>query len=141
MRLTPSALALALLAPAALAAPPFETDIEKRGYPARCPAGQTAQSKGIAPTPNGCTAVPDGVFKGCCNTHDSCYADCGRTKRQCDDAFLVCMRAACEEHYGAWWKALIKASCRAGAETYHAGVAVGGDIFFLSATKKHCTCV
>lgn len=137
-----SAAVLALLAaPSVLAAPSFETDLEKRGFPPRCPKGRTAKSKGVPPAPNGCTAVPDGIFKGCCNTHDKCYANCGRSKLQCDSAFRTCMRSACDSHYPKWYQAPVKAVCKKGADTYYTGVAVGGDVFFKNANAKHCKCV
>lgn len=130
---------------AALALPPADrslspTTLEARGYPARCPAGQTARSKNVAGEENGCSGVPDGKFKGCCNAHDLCYSDCARTKRDCDDTFHACMKRVCEVEYEKWYEAPVKAACFAGADTYHAGVAVGGDIAFMRRTEKHCTC-
>lgn len=129
----------------AFALPPTDrslsfTNLEARGYPARCPDGQTAKSKGVTPDLNGCSGVPDGKFKGCCNQHDICYSTCSRTKRDCDDTFYTCMKEVCSTNYNKWYEAPVKAACYAGAATYHTGVAVGGDSAFKKRTEKHCTC-
>lgn len=122
-----------------VAAAPTERDLEARGYPARCPAGQSAVSLGVALGTNGCSFVPDFAFTGSCNTHDRCYGTCSRTKRSCDDAFLTDMEAVCNSNYAD--AAVKRTACLAAAKTYHAGVAVAGDTAFENATKKHCKCV
>ncbi|MGD8454723.1 MAG: RHS repeat-associated core domain-containing protein, partial [Phycisphaerae bacterium] len=55
-------------------------------------------------TTNGCGSeeykVPDNPFapvsfRAACDQHDLCYATIGKTKEECDEEFLVTMRAAC----------------------------------------------
>lgn len=115
-----------------------ERALAARGYPSRCPSGQTAVSKGVTITTNGCSFVPELDFHACCNAHDRCYATCSRTKRSCDDAFLTCMKNRCNALYDA---GVQRTACIAAANTYHAGVAVGADIPFMNASEKYCRCV
>ena len=58
------------------------------------------------PIPNGCGSrdlpvrlAKHGDFKPCCDEHDICYATCGRSKSECDEAFHVCMSAHCHAEY------------------------------------------
>ncbi len=48
--------------------------------------------------------VPDNPFgfkfSSCCQEHDDCYGECGRTKEGCDNDFLNCMLQACGQEMG-----------------------------------------
>lgn len=115
-----------------------ERDLAPRGNPARCPSGKTAVSRGLTPTTNGCSFVPEYKFHACCNSHDRCYGTCSRTKASCDVTFLACMQAVCTATYGA---GIARTACLATAGTYYTGVNVGGDIAFKNASEKYCRCV
>jgi hypothetical protein len=41
-----------------------------------------------------------GDFQDCCATHDVCYGTYGKTKAQCDAAFLSCTTGKCDANYG-----------------------------------------
>ncbi|BEI84623.1 hypothetical protein CcaverHIS002_0500240 [Cutaneotrichosporon cavernicola] len=119
--------------------------IEKRDATGRCPGGQTPVSNGIPPTPNGCGpkdfegAVPELWFNKCCGNHDVCYGDCPKSKTDCDNAFALCLKTACETEF-AWWNPG-RAPCYYAATAYYTAVNVGGQGSFEGGTKNHCTCV
>ncbi|KAG9669545.1 hypothetical protein KCV03_g10263, partial [Aureobasidium melanogenum] len=52
--------------------------------------------------PNGCGSkwtdylVPKYRFGGCCDEHDKCYSDCATEFKDCNSAFGLCMRQACD---------------------------------------------
>jgi len=39
-------------------------------------------------------------FTSCCQKHDDCYGDCGKTKEECDNEFYECMARKCKENFG-----------------------------------------
>jgi uncharacterized protein RhaS with RHS repeats len=39
---------------------------------------------------------PGGAFGSPCDAHDQCYADCSRSKEECDNAFLANMKEKCK---------------------------------------------
>lgn len=120
--------------------------LEKRDATGRCPEGQTPVSKGVTSSPNGCGPekfeglVPELWFHACCNSHDSCYDDCSKSKDQCDNDFHTCMRAACDVEFSGFWKTIARYGCRGKAGVYFGAVKLGGQSSFEGSTATHCTC-
>ncbi len=63
--------------------------------------------------------VPDSPggfdYTRCCEEHDKCYADCNKTKEQCDEEFRECMYRRCRYQHGG-------KKCVKWAERYWLGV-------------------
>jgi len=100
-------------------------------------------SKGLAPTVDGCSFVPDGPmanlnFTPACNGHDRCYGTCNAKKSDCDTAFYNDMVAICINTYGP--EAAATTTCKALAWTYATGVEWGGGIAYNNAQKTYCKC-
>ncbi|EGX89667.1 Phospholipase A2 [Cordyceps militaris CM01] len=108
----------------------------------RCPAGQTAVSKGLTPTANGCGAkdgikVPDLSFGECCNDHDICYGTCSEQFGPCNSKFLSCMVGSCAK-FAPIPKLFL--ACNGAAATYYLAVQFFGKNAFAAATKEMCDC-
>jgi RHS repeat-associated protein len=134
--------------------------------PIECPASHSAISNGIEPTPNGCGSgwtagiVPDTwpPFVGtvnltpACNTHDRCYADCDKTRAECDQQFGKDIEAACTWAYAVskwpidWFELRVRKEqarlcVRIAARVYQAAVEQVGEPAHTTAQKRHCECV
>ena len=128
-----------------------------------CPDTRTPKS-GFDPeaTADGCSAVSDTPLAACpsvrfgcdedsgeancpegidlpCNHHDFCYQTCGRTKAECDSAFLDDMFRVCNEMTAAQ-KAVCYPNCLAVANTYYDGVVVGGQSAYENGQNRGCQC-
>lgn len=95
--------------------------------------------------PNGCgpkflpdEAIPDRDFVDCCNGHDRCWATCSNGRRECDQAFLGCMRKECNTLTSTIKE---KKKCGRWANAYYSAVRspVGIAAFYV-ASRKHCDC-
>lgn len=111
--------------------------------PRICPPGQTPRpNPGYTPTANGCTGVPDLIFKRCCDRHDICYGTCDPScaaRLNCDREFLTCMNQACRDTVP-WWTPRLRAACYATALTYYGGVRLLGNSYFCDAQRDACVC-
>ncbi|KAK9719222.1 hypothetical protein K7432_004944 [Basidiobolus ranarum] len=94
------------------------------------------------PEANGCgpkglgVFVPEYLFAECCNAHDLCYSDCGRTKGQCDTTFLKCMETVCDTQ-----RAKNPRLCQRLATVYHDVVAADSScVFYKNSLKNYCQC-
>ena len=68
------------------------------------------------------------VFLKACQEHDRCYATCGRTKSECDDAFKKDMLEIC---------GIASPTCRAMAFVYYNGVVKFGDSELLAGSQAY----
>lgn len=122
---------------------PSWAGLEKRDSTGRCPNG--IKDLGVAAEPNGCgpkghiDLVPDGALGDCCNAHDRCYANCARSKKECDSAFGNCVIATCKQKYGSWNP--IRYTCITQGAVYTDAVVIAGGPAFKTATKEHCKCL
>jgi hypothetical protein len=81
-------------------------------------------------------------FTQCCNNHDICYDTCNDVKSNCDNAFLSCLTASCNNAYSAasiLFPELLQ-DCLVVAGAYYAAVALGGGSAFDSAQDEACDC-
>ena len=96
------------------------------------------EKEGQDPGKNGCTGVPDSPlgfnFTGACNTHDECYADCNKTRAQCDEEFLANMQTICQSYS---WTEL----CNEFALLYAGTVAIVGGVAYNSTQEEWCELV
>ncbi len=114
---------------------------EANCLPLICLSGRV--SKGLTVSTNGCSVaswVPNPGFTSCCNSHDSCYGNCGDLKISCDAKFWSCMINTCNSKYSKWYQVVQRTSCKALATTYYASVTVGGICFYNNAQTKYCRC-
>lgn len=67
----------------------------------------TLKSGARGNNPNGCGSktdvVPDWNFGRCCDGHDNCFDDCGKTFETCNEVFLNCMHGKCRELLDSFW--------------------------------------
>ncbi len=94
----------------------------------------------VLPAANGCGRkgqwyIPNILFLGCCNAHDTCYLKCGTTRSACDAAFCTCMTTTC---YTLPFQAIIP--CLKQADLYCEAVAIFGGDAFCSAQEVGCRC-
>lgn len=104
------------------------------------PGARPQQANGCG---SGATAsfIPNWNFGDCCNAHDFCYDDCGRTWEGCNFDFLGCMYSKCWDVADSWTFWLAPA-CFGMADLY-AGVvsSVAGAIAFRGSNSDRCHCV
>lgn len=117
-----------------------------------CPSGTYKRRKpGFRPYSNGCggegiteNIVPNHFlnanFTLACDTHDLCYADCSRTKKQCDDNFYDDLVAICRKTYPTGWDAVPRGLCEAAAWGYYEAVNSFGHSFWAEAQIEGCQC-
>lgn len=95
--------------------------------------------------PNGCGSgsfkVPDLNFRHCCNDHDNCFDDCGKTFERCNLEFLGCMTRACINDFNRWYNFWLQPGCIA-TGAFYASVVQGpaGVVALYSANKDRCEC-
>ena len=104
---------------------------------------------------NGCgsASIPvniarHGDFTPCCNVHDVCYASCGQTKMDCDEAFHSCMISHCEERYINPFASKSRHRreveflelCLDEASLYYSGTVGFACMAYRTAQKNHCSC-
>jgi RHS repeat-associated protein len=121
------------------------------------------KENGEIPPPDGCSAPgalpgePDNPtgkcsFLGACNTHDKCYSNCSKSRKDCDTDFYNNMVAACEKCanarnangtrvYSSRLGRRVLAKCKSWADKYYAGVRLGGGDPFIIRQKKNCKCI
>jgi len=124
--------------------PRCESDRTTINYPVEVIAQLKRGARGN--NPNGCGPnngidwVPDWSFGRCCDAHDNCYDDCGKTFGQCNGDFYSCMHGKCAELDDIWnfW---LRPACEAMAAFYYAVVQNGGQDAFHQANKERCECV
>lgn len=100
-------------------------------------------SNGKTETPDGCSA---GIAKGtnfgwthCCNQHDSCWGDCGKTQSFCDNQFHNCMKSVCDSKYKKWYQYPAKITCRRTADIW--ATAVKWNVCrYIEGQKRLCKC-
>jgi RHS repeat-associated protein len=134
--------------------------------PIECPASHSAISNDRPVTVNGCGSgwtagiVPDTwpPFVGtvnlapACNTHDRCYADCNKTRAECDQQFGKDIEAACTWAYAVskwpidWFELRVRKEqtrlcVQIAARVYQAAVEQVGEPAHTTAQKEHCECV
>lgn len=125
------------------------TPVDQEGA---CPAGWVKERiPGHVPTPNGCGGegftqyiVPDSFirvnFTQACVGHDLCYADCEKTREECDSRFREDLMAECERAYPGFWGSVPRQVCYGLAGIYHVAVLWAGKRFWLASQKKGCQC-
>ncbi|KAK4188071.1 hypothetical protein QBC35DRAFT_497327 [Podospora australis] len=132
--------------------------IKKRSYDGMGQSGWAPRCEGTArnvwprvksgardPDPNGCGSrkdkVPDLNFRGCCNEHDNCFDDCGKTFERCNLEFGACMVRACVNDYSRWYNFWLQPGCIATAGFYTTVVSTwpGRDAFYDS-NEARCEC-
>lgn len=80
--------------------------------------------------------LPGGVnITRCCNAHDCCYDQCGRSKSFCDDQFLACMEAACRKY-----SSLPRDCINRARHVYYEGVVKLGGPSYRDAQVESCGC-
>lgn len=104
---------------------------------------------------NGCgsASIPvniarHGDFTPCCNVHDVCYASCGQTKMDCDEAFHMCMIDHCKEKYINPFASSSRHRrelellelCLDEASLYYSGTVGFACMAYRTAQKNHCSC-
>ncbi|KAJ4297233.1 hypothetical protein N0V88_004151 [Collariella sp. IMI 366227] len=96
--------------------------------------------------PNGCgsnngmgSVVPDFNWGHCCNKHDNCFDDCGKSFSTCNNQFLGCMYDQCGADVK-WWNFWMYPGCIATANFYWTIVSspLGVDAFY-TANKERCS--
>lgn len=122
--------------------PPNPGPVGVEDHTGRCP--KRIIDLGVTATPNGCgpqnfpDLIPDGALGKCCDAHDRCYADCSRSKKDCDDSMGSCGRGVCKALFSDWVTLNI---CLTQVKVYTKAVELWGKGPFENATKKHCKCV
>ncbi|CAK9779519.1 hypothetical protein CC85DRAFT_313261 [Cutaneotrichosporon oleaginosum] len=122
------------------------SDLTRRDDTGRCRWGRRPESLGLPHESNGCGSksthwVPEMWYGSCCDAHDACYADCGQSKRACDDAFIVCMQRNCHDQVGGLGHGEELQNCIGASAIYWASVRLLGGRAFSDATDKYCRCV
>ena len=115
------------------------------------------------PVPNGCGSrdlpvklAKHGDFGGCCDHHDVCFATCGRSKADCDEAFHICMVESCHDTHklppgvgtaasgtrsrGGKPLAITLQRCLGEASLYYSGVYGLACGAYKRAQLRHCAC-
>jgi hypothetical protein len=124
--------------------PRCRSDHTSINYPAEVVAQLKRWARGN--NPNGCGPnngmdfVPDWSFGRCCDTHDNCYDDCGKTFGQCNADFYYCMHGKCGE-LNSIWTFWLRAACEVMASSYCTVVQLGGQNAFNQANSERCECV
>ncbi|KAM7205766.1 hypothetical protein V8F20_002999 [Naviculisporaceae sp. PSN 640] len=150
-----------IVLPPELRTPPVLSEPEKRslrqsfrrelGYMPRCPlrgpdifAVPNPFRRGE--NPNGCGSgdtgglVPDLNWGHCCDAHDNCFDNCGKTFQGCNNEFLGCMHAQCRADIK-WWNFWMYPGCVAVANFYWLFVSSpAGVVAFYDANSDRCTC-
>jgi hypothetical protein len=124
--------------------PRCESDYKTINYPVEVIAQLKRGARGN--NPNGCGPnngidwVPDWSFGRCCDAHDNCYDDCGKTYGGCNSDFYNCMHGKCGELTDIWnfW---LRPACEAMAVFYYSVVQGAGQDAFHKANKERCECV
>lgn len=150
-----------IVLPPDLRTPPVLSEPEKRslrqsfrrelGYMPRCPL-RGADIFAVpnpfrrAENPNGCGSgdtgglVPDLNWGHCCDAHDNCFDNCGKTFQGCNNEFLGCMHAQCRADIK-WWNFWMYPGCVAVANFYWLFVSSpAGVVAFYDANSERCTC-
>ena len=100
-----------------------------------CPNGQAFQNSNPITT-NGCGTpgltlpVDPFGYTSCCNGHDVCYQQCGKSKEQCDREFMGCMMGICKGDQ----------LCVGGANAMFNAVAAAGCPAYTSSQQSICSC-
>lgn len=113
-------------------------------------AGIAVLSEGVAVLPSGACGTGwnepwvrdswgNADFTSSCQAHDRCYDSCGRTKDDCDHAFLSDLHSACNSAYSSVWHAVQRRACKEMANTYHSAVhRNGGDAYRAAQQASGC---
>ncbi|CAF1082960.1 unnamed protein product [Rotaria magnacalcarata] len=86
------------------------------------------------------TDAGESVIIPCCNQHDVCYDKCGRTQKQCDEAFRSCLNSACAALKGngfQWWIDFRRAACELDGRTLYTIVNAVGSFAYKAAQRAH----
>lgn len=109
-----------------------------------CPTGHVAKvKKNYKATSNGCGSygfqVPSKWHTPCCNQHDICFGTCNRSRSECDNAFLKCMKSQCTDKSQTGSKQA-KQECLNEANMFYGATRALGCSAYQSSQKDACTC-